>query len=98
MCLGTLPPGEGGGLPDERSARISQKHTEAPVSIWLHLSCEMNLNAENETNSTRAAVFTLHAGCRKLKDFDVWDVLPHMTTTGWFELLQEHMETIQVNM
>lgn len=35
-----------GGLPDERSAHISWKHTEAPVSIWLQFNCALSLNAE----------------------------------------------------
>lgn len=42
-------------LPDKRSAHISQKFTAAPVSIWLHLNCALNLNEENETNSVGAA-------------------------------------------
>lgn len=83
--------GGGGGLPDERSAHISQRHVEAPVSIWLHLNCALNFNTWNETNSVRAAGVTLHAGCRKLKDFGLYHVSPPMTS-AWFVLSQEHIE------
>lgn len=80
-------------LPDKRSAHISQKFTAAPVSIWLHLNCALNLNEENETNSVGAAAVTLHASCRKLKDFCLDHVSSPMTTAGRFVLSQDCMET-----
>ncbi len=43
----------------------------------------------------RAAAVTLHAGCKKLKDFRLYHVSPSMTTTGQFMPSQEHMETTE---
>lgn len=79
--------------------KICTYFTEAPVSIWLHLSCALNnvwqKKSRGDTNGVRAAAVMVHFTCRKLKDFCLYHVSPSMTTPGGeIVLRQEHWETI----
>lgn len=77
----------------ERCAHISWKHADAPVSIWLHFNCALNLNAEKVEMRQTAGERLLSRFTPAAERFSSQSCFTTRDTARWFVLSQEHIET-----